>query len=457
MQQEHDMNEGPPIQLRLSEDGRTLEVFLPVNYLSVSTAVLLEQIRQQSEVLQLYAPLNAENLAASLRECRYGTWIPILKRMLPTVPVDEKVELLVPVAVSGQQGPGAYQAVRAGTPIARLRPSQPGLPGYDLLTGVIPVRAPRQARLPQGAYTVLSTDGKLLLAECDGEVVLRQMALHVLPSHVHDGDLTVADGPLKTSTGVTVQGNVQAGATIEAVGDIHIAGDVEDAHLTSLRGSIAVSGGVTGSPSQPSRLQAFANVRCGAMLHVKVTAGQDLHLLATANYCTLHVAGNVYLEQSLEDGLHKVSLTVGGGVLPRLSPPELVAMVPEVERQHVRVPTQLSAQLALHDLPPLAFRSCVLHDLSSSGVRLRLAETTSEPMPAVGTIVQVKFALPAAAEQILGIGRVVRMIGRAEAGIAFLQMRGHDQECLREFCQQTRQQRTMARQGTRADRRLQIL
>lgn len=441
------------IQLRLSADGCRLELFLPTDALLCSTEALLHQIQQECLRGGLQVPLNREYLAARLRACRYGTWIALIERIPPRQPVDEQVELLVPVAVSCQQSQSTYQAVHANAPIARIRPAQPGIPGFDPRTGVLPPRPPRRARLPQGENTRVSDDGMQLLATCDGEVVLRHLALHVLPSCVHEGDLLASDGPLTAATGILVRGSVRAGAVVEATGDIHIAGDVETARVTSRRGNITVAGSVAGTATQPCQLQAHGDVSCRSMLHAQVAAGQDLHLRATAKRCTLQVGGNVYLAESLETSMREVTLAVTGGVLPRLQPlPELVPMPPSAERQHVRIATQLRAQMALHGVPPLAFRPCVLEDLSEGGARCRLLETAPDLVPAPGAVIQLKFALPGHGEHLLAIGRVVRSAGPLAAGVAFLQMREHDQGRVGEFCRQTLRQRQHVRQGTRADR-----
>jgi hypothetical protein len=141
-----------------------------------------------------------------------------------------------------------------------------------------------------------------------------------------------------------------------------------------------------------------------------------------------------------------------GGVLPRLDPPELVAMASMAERQHVRAATWQPAQLALHGVPTLTFQSYVVEDLSLSGARCILTRPTPELIPDVGAIVPLKFALPGSTEQVLGIARVVRRAGPQAIGVAFLQMRERDQAQLREFCMRASRQ-SGRRQGTRADRR----
>jgi hypothetical protein len=357
--------------------------------------------------------------------------------------------LLVPVAVSGQQAQGSIQMVRAHTPIARIRPGRPGTPGLDLRTGPLPVRPPRRTRLPQGENTYPNGDSTHLLAACDGVVMLRQMALVVVPSHVHDGDLLAAHGPFSVPYALTVRGSVCEGAVVSAGGDIHISGDVDGARVTSARGSITVAGSISGTPAQRSRLEAHADIHCKAAVHADVAAGRDIHLATTAHRCALRAGANIYLRQSLEEGLREVSLSVGGGVLPRLDPPQLVAMAPTMERQYVRVSTWLPATLALHGMPPLTFHPATVEDLSAGGARCRL---TPELIPDEGAIIQLKFALPEGAEQVLAIARVVRRAGRETIGVAFLQMRERDQAQLREVCMRM-SRLASERRGTRADRR----
>lgn len=442
-----------PIQLRLSAGAHRLDLFLPAEALTVPTDVLLAHILEQCREIGVQAPLSVAQLGARLRECCYGSWIPILERVEPVPPVDEQVELLVPVAISGQQAQANVQTVRGRTLIARIRPGRSGKPGLDLRTGPLPVRPPRRTRLPQGENTYVNAEGTQLFASCDGAVVLRQMALHVIPSYVHDGDLLVSHGVLRSSTPVTIRGSVRAGAVIEAGGDVQIAGVVEEASVASLRGSIVVAGSVSGTAKQPSQLRAHGDVRCRSVLHAQVAAGADIHLTATGYRSILQAGGNIYLQQSLEDSLREVSLSVGGGILPRLiPPPELVPMAPEAERQHVRASTWLPAQVALHGVPPLTFRPYMLEDLSAGGARCRLTVQTPDLVPAVGAIIQLKFALPGSGELVLGIGRVVRLAGPLTIGVAFLQMREHDQERLLGFCQHA-VQRSTERRGTRANRR----
>jgi hypothetical protein len=118
-------------------------------------------------------------------------------------------------------------------------------------------------------------------------------------------------------------------------------------------------------------LKAQNDIHCHAVLHTDVTAGRDIRLATTAHRSTLQAGADIYLRRSMDDSLREVQVSVGGGVLPRLDPPELVAMAPTMERQHVRAATWQPAQLGLHGVPPLTFQPCVVEDLSLGGPRQR--------------------------------------------------------------------------------------
>src|SRR5581483_648694 len=204
-----------------------------------ASADAIALISEECERLGVAVPTAADELAALAQTWQSGTWNRLMSAVAPTPPINGQVEILVPVAVAAQGGSAqrAPYGVEAGTPLARLKRGTPGLPGQDLLGRAIPARAPRQARLPQGQHTRVSEDGEQLLADCAGQVVLRDLRLHIVPPsvpmHVHQGDLTAAHGPLRTELRVLITGTVGAGASVETEGDIHIQGDAHCAEVTS--------------------------------------------------------------------------------------------------------------------------------------------------------------------------------------------------------------------------------
>jgi hypothetical protein len=351
----------------------------------------------------------------------------------PTPPVDDRIELLVPVPVMiGRQGiQGQRQVVRAGALLARRRPGTHGVAGFDLVGRLIPGRPHREARLPRGANTYIGEDELSLYAACDGEVMLRQLRIEVVPQFVHEGTVPAGDLSIRVDTPVFITGSVEPGACVEAEGDVYIQGSVREAEVVSRSGGITVMGNVAGAPGRHSVLRAAGEVACRSVRYGTIKTSGDLHLHAEAWQSTLTVGGNLYLEGRFEHLLLDVALEVEGGIFPRMEAETLSAAV-NGERQHVRVATSLRAQLALHATPPLRFESCTLVELSGSGARCRLPNTAQDPLP--GTIVQLKFSLPNSRNEIQGIARVARLLGPGLITVEFVQMSRRDQNLLSTYC-----------------------
>ena len=430
-------NAPSPVTVRLTSDALHLEVLLTPEAMAIPPEALAALIREHSARLGIHLPLQPRDIAARLRSSRRGAWTVLLSGTSPTPPIDGRVELLVPVPVvtDRPRAVGGRHAVRAGATLARVRRGISGKPGYDLLGRAIPPRKPRVARLPGGPYTHTNSDGALLFASCDGEVVLRNMVLQVVPMRVHDGDVTREHGPLTLDGAVFVTGSVRAGACIDAAGDVYVAGAVEEARLTSRDGSIAVMGSVLGAPARQTMLRAGGDVACGNALHTVIEAGGDARLLVAARHSAIATAGNLYLQQTVERGLQDVSLRVKGGLLPLLEEAVELRDVPApAGRQHFRVVTRLDGSVALHGAPPLTFQPCAIVDLSTSGARCQVPRGLLPGGVAPGAILQLKLSLPDSADELFIVARLSRRVAPGVIALAFLQMTGRDHDRLTQYC-----------------------
>jgi flagellar assembly FapA-like protein/PilZ domain-containing protein len=364
-------------------------------------------------------------------------------------PIDDRIELLVPVpVVVGRRGmQGRRQVVRTGALLARRRPGNPGTDGFDQVGRRVSARPQREARLPQGANTYTSEDGLSLYAACDGEVMLRRLRIEVVPQFVHEGSVPADDLSIRVDTPVFITGSVEAGACVEAEGDVYIEGAVREAEVVSRSGGITVMGNVAGTVGRPSILRAAGEVDCRSVRHGTITTAGNLRLHAEAWQSTLAVGGDLYIDGQVESMLLDVLLDVAGGIFPRIEARNEAVPVSE-DRQHIRVATSLQALLALHGTPPLRFNPCTLVEISGAGARCRLQESDQDPLP--DTIIQIKFALPNSRGQIQSIGRVVRLLSPGLISLEFLQMSRRDQGLLSAYCLRL----LLSRGGDLADRRL---
>jgi len=319
------------------------------------------------------------------------------------------------------------------TPLARRRQGTPAEPTVDLLGRTVLPRNPHEARLPQGANTKISDDGSLLIATCDGEVLLRNLLIEIVPSHVYAGNVPEGASLVQQDLPVFVSGSILEGARVEADAEVYVEGSVHEAQIRSRQAGITVMGSVNGVPQRPCMLRAAGDVSIGPARNANITSEGSIHVLARAWQCTLRAKGNVYLPKSVEASLQDVELHVEGGILPTLEPEARYAEIP-TDRQHVRVGSQLRGFLALHSITPLCFRPCTILDLSTGGARCALQDHGDDPSP--GSIVQLKLVLPGSRDQLFAIARVTRAVGPGVIGVTFLQMTQRDQNRLTTFCLQ---------------------
>ena len=189
------------VQVRMSPDARRLQIWLPADALSIPTEGLAAQITAACADQGIPAACSAELLALRMRTWVYGTWLTLLESDPPTPPTPDRIEVVTPLRLAARRTRGDLHLVQQGTVLARRHPGQPGLPGRDLLGRTVAPQPQRITPLPQGEQTQVSTDGLLLLATVAGEVVLRNLRIHVLPLSTHEGDVSAASGVIRARAG----------------------------------------------------------------------------------------------------------------------------------------------------------------------------------------------------------------------------------------------------------------
>ncbi|MGH2409474.1 MAG: FapA family protein, partial [Chloroflexota bacterium] len=234
--------------------------------------------------------------------------VPSQRAVPPVPPVDDRIELVVSIPIAPKSGDvqGRRQVVRAGAVLARRIRGTPGTSGADVLCRVLPVRSPREARLPQGPHTLNEEGGTQLLAACDGEVRMRNLLVEVHPMTIHEGDVPAGTFAIHPAASLFITGSVGESACVEAGGDICIQGHVREASVVSRGGNILVMGSVIGTAQQPATLEATGDITCGPMRHGRASANRDVHMLAEAWQSVLHMGGHLVLDQQVEQSLRDV-------------------------------------------------------------------------------------------------------------------------------------------------------
>jgi uncharacterized protein (DUF342 family) len=98
---------------------------------------------------------------------------------------------------------------------------------------------------------------RIVTALRDGVVSLTSQGIDVLPLFVHEGDVTLRTGNLHTHGSLQVKGDVGAGFSIEADGDVDVQGCIFGSNL-QVGGNARIGLGA----QQESRIEACGDIRC---------------------------------------------------------------------------------------------------------------------------------------------------------------------------------------------------
>lgn len=117
-------------------------------------------------------------------------------------------------------------------------------------------------------------------ASVEGNVTLEGNKLTVTPIYYIDGDLDAATGNVNFYGDVLVEGNVSAGVTVKATGNITINGHVETANLIAGK-DVILKNGMQGSGL--GTIRAGHNVMARFLEHIRVVAGNEVNTGALLN------------------------------------------------------------------------------------------------------------------------------------------------------------------------------
>ena len=151
-----------------------------------------------------------------------------------------------------------------------LTPAYDGKHGMTVAGKSIPPKKPLRLNLKGGKNTHLSEDSLTLTAACAGHVGMEGDKVVVYNVYTVGGNLGTATGNIKYDGTVKVKGDVLAGYSVDATGDIFIDGVVEGASLVA-GGNIVVARGIHGQ--RKGHVKAGGNVIAKFIQEADVTAG----------------------------------------------------------------------------------------------------------------------------------------------------------------------------------------
>ena len=169
-----------------------------------------------------------------------------------------------------------FISVEEGQQILSKLPATQGESGVNVFgeeTGV----AGEDIAIPGGEGTRLSKDGLTLLAEKAGVAAWSGNVILVRGVHHIEGSVESQSGPIKDEGSVYIEKDVRSGCRVEAMGDIYVGGNVENAEVYSHSGNVIVRNGIIGQGG--ARLLAGGNIVAGFIQDATVGAKQDVEVL----------------------------------------------------------------------------------------------------------------------------------------------------------------------------------
>ncbi len=250
----------PDFNLQISPDGISLLLDSPDPHQDLEGTVV--QIEKSFREMQLPEFPASEILLKILENsCRPGESLisfPIMKGWGPTPSRDGRLEWERDF-FSENSGPekenetcniwdqNDQQSVKQDELLARVHHPVFGEPGLDVFSQEIPVTKPTSAKLRSGKGVRQIDEGDWLAFYADqaGRIRYQDDTLVVDDVYIIKGDVSLETGNIRHSGTVHIEGDVKAGATIVADGDIMVKGMLDPCHV-KCGGSLTVVGGIVG-------------------------------------------------------------------------------------------------------------------------------------------------------------------------------------------------------------------
>lgn len=136
--------------------------------------------------------------------------------------------------------------IRKGDIIAEIVLPTEGVPGENIYGKPIPAESGIPAKYTVGRNTMLTADGKAIVAACDGHIVFSKGGFIVEDTVTINTDLDISIGNINFFGDVRIKGNVMEGFSVTAGRNVKIDGSVFGSTITA-GGKITIVGGCIGS------------------------------------------------------------------------------------------------------------------------------------------------------------------------------------------------------------------
>ncbi len=305
--QEHSAGGNGPIRIRILEEGYTAALLVPEE---VSAFPSLKQVHLAIENAGVKYGINDGTLEELIHKQIKGKPMVFARGNLPvggggprlvwhensggeTSPRDITKEITEPGL-----NLHLFTRVERGQPILSKQPAKGGEAGINVFGEAITLPG-GDIPLPAGEGTSLSKDGLALLADRSGIAAWTGDNVSVMDIQYIEGSVNGQTGDIRINNSVHIEKDVCSGFRVEALGDIFIGGNVEDADVYSRRGSVIIRNGVLGGGR--AKILAGRNIVAGFIQDA--TAGAKLNVEVERYLINSVITAGRYITAATNEGL----------------------------------------------------------------------------------------------------------------------------------------------------------
>ena len=231
---------------------------------AIEAIVKLPQYGKKEEIARAKLPQNGQNA-----EINY--LFPITSeakpKILPNGSVDFKQLDLI-------------KNVNAGDPVCSKTPATEGIPGIDVMGGIINPIPGKDVPLPVGRNTEESENGLEILAKISGQVDLLNRRVTVMNVYDIPENVDYNTGNIKFVGNVTIGGDVCTGFSVYSEGNVLVKGCV-DGGVVEAEGNVTVINGFNGHDD--GKITCGGDLRCKYLQNANVDVGKNLEATSCVN------------------------------------------------------------------------------------------------------------------------------------------------------------------------------
>ena len=227
---------------------------------------------------------------------------------------------------------GLIETIDEGKPLAKIIDPTDGLQGTNVFGKPVPSVPGKPApKLPKGKNTKQSSDGKELIAERSGQIVMSGSSISVSELLEIKQDVDNSTGNIDFNGSIVINGNIRQGFRVSAVGNIEVKGLIEGAEVTCEgnliadkgiigmnSSSIKVNGSISARTIQEANIEVGGDIISNAIMHSHVRCNGRIVLAGKG----LLVGGDVFCREAVTVNIIGSSLgthtEIKTGIEPRL-------------------------------------------------------------------------------------------------------------------------------------------